>query len=94
MFASGVSHLYNLGGVDEIIESVADMRPRVKAQIDEIRRLKEAGEYDKVGPGSRLMSGIKRGGRKTSEKVFELMEEEFNLALSSWLGGEDDGFTP
>lgn len=94
VFASGVSHFYNLGGVDEIIESVADMRPRVKAQIDEIRRLKAAGEYDKVGPWSRLMSGIKRGGRKTSEKVIELMEEEFNLALSSWLGGEDDGSTP
>jgi len=70
------------------------MRPCVEAQIAEIRRLKAGGEHDKVGPWSRLMSGIRRGGRKTSEKVIELMENEFDLALPCWLGGEDNGPTP
>jgi len=35
-----------------------------------------------------------RGGRKTSEKVIELMEEEFEKALPCWLGRGDDEPTP
>jgi biotin-independent malonate decarboxylase gamma subunit len=94
VFAAGVSHFYNLGGVDGIVEEVEDMRASIETQITEIRRLKAGGEHDKVGPWSRLMSGIRRGGRKTSEKVIELMEEEFEKALPCWLGGEDDEPTP
>lgn len=94
VFAAGVSHFYNLGGVDGIVETIEDMRASVVTQIAEIRRLKAGGEHDEVGPWSRLMSGIRRGGRKTSEKVIQLMEDEFEKALLSWLGGEDDEPTP
>jgi biotin-independent malonate decarboxylase gamma subunit len=94
VFASGVDHFYNLGGVDQVVRAIEDMRPCVKAQIGEIRRLKADGRVDEVGPWSRLVSGIRRGGRKTSCQVIEQMENEFERALSWWLGGEDDGQTP
>lgn len=91
VFASGVRHFHNLGGVDRIVPAVEDMRVCIEAQIAEIRKAKADGKTDEVGPWSRLMSGIRRGGRKTSEKVIELMENQFEKALPRWFGGEDDG---
>lgn len=94
VFAAGVEHFYNLGGVDVIVPAIEDMRVCIESQITEIRQLKADGETDRVGPWSRLMSGIRRGGRKTSERVIELMENQFQKALPCWLGGEEHGPTP
>ncbi|WP_434310296.1 biotin-independent malonate decarboxylase subunit gamma [Hominifimenecus sp. rT4P-3] len=74
VFAAGADFFYRLGGVEEILDSVEDIRPSVSRQIKALRKEKEQG---KTGPLGRAILGEERGGRVWRSRVIRKMEEEF-----------------
>lgn len=85
VFAAGPEFFYRLGGVEELIEEVGDMRNVVLKQIAEIRTLKASGQSEKLGPAGRGLLGAERGGRKSRENVMALMRKQFAAVESKYL---------
>ena len=74
-----------LGGVDELIENVEDMRPTVIRHIGEVEAAKLAGDGDATGPMGHGTLGEERGGRMMRRKVIDRMEEEFSAVAGKYL---------
>lgn len=74
VFAPGADFFFRLGGVEEILNSVEEIRPRVIRQIGEVRERKRDGM---TGPLGRAALGEERGGRVCRGRVIRRMEEEF-----------------
>lgn len=85
VFAPGVDFFYNLGGVQEIVEKVEDMRPVIAKHVKEVAALKAAGEYEKLGPWGRGLLGDQRGGRVQRLKAIAKMNEEFAKVADKYL---------
>ncbi|MCL2699838.1 MAG: biotin-independent malonate decarboxylase subunit gamma [Defluviitaleaceae bacterium] len=83
VFASGADFFYELGGVEEIIESIDDLKPAVIKHIDEIYALRD--NLENTGPWSRGTLGAKRGGRKVRADVLAKMEEEFEAVAGNYI---------
>ncbi|MCJ7835053.1 biotin-independent malonate decarboxylase subunit gamma [Cuneatibacter sp. NSJ-177] len=81
VFAAGADFFYRLGGVEEIIDSVEEIRPRVIRQIGEVREQKAEG---KTGPMGRAALGNERGGRVWRSRVIRKMEEEYAEIADSY----------
>ncbi|MDO4754905.1 MAG: biotin-independent malonate decarboxylase subunit gamma [Parabacteroides sp.] len=77
VFAPGVNFFYNLGGVKEIVNSVEYMHEVISKHIKEVQKLKQAGEFEKLGPWGRGLDGDARGGRVTRLKAMAKMNEEY-----------------
>ena len=75
VFAAGADFFYQLGGVDELVDSMEKIPEAIRHQISDVRRAKEAGEF--TGPLGRGLLGKKRGGRKSRDQVIAKMEEEY-----------------
>lgn len=90
-FASGVTYFYRLGGVDEIIPGVEEVRPYMLRHIAEIRAFKTASDFDATGPWARLRTGIERQGRAAAGAVMDRIREQFQAVLPQWLGSDEDG---
>lgn len=79
VFAAGVNFFYKLGGVQEVIENVDDMRAVIIKHINEVYATKAAGEFEKLGPWGRGLLGAERGGRthrlQAVAKIFEEYDE-------------------
>jgi len=85
VFASGAEFFYKLGGVEEIVEDIDDMRGAVNRHIEEIYRLNSEGCSSKAGPWGRGELGAARGGRVMRKKVIDLMEKEFSAIAHNYL---------
>ena len=85
VFAAGPQFFYQLGGVDELIENVEDMRPTVIKHIGEVEEAKKTGESDASGPMYHGTLGNERGGRVTRPQVIERMGEEFAAVMGEYL---------
>jgi len=85
VFAAGVDFFYRLGGVNEVVQNVDDMRSAVERHVEEVRQLKSAGQSDKLGPWGRGILGAERGGRKTRAMVIEKMRTEFDSVVDNYL---------
>lgn len=85
VFAAGVDFFYRLGGVEEVIKRLEDMREVIVRHIEEIRSAKIAGQSAKLGPWGRGILGAQRGGRKTRAVVMEKMAEEFTSVAQRYL---------
>jgi malonate decarboxylase gamma subunit len=85
VFASGADFFHKLGGVEEIVNSVADMAEAIHRHIDEIYALNAAGKSEQAGPWGRGTLGAERGGRTTRKKVIEMMRKEFAEIESEYL---------
>lgn len=85
VFAAGPDFFYRLGGVEELIESIEDMRERVIAHVAEVRAKKIAGREDELGPWGRGRLGAERGGRLTRDRVMQIMNEEFEAVADRYL---------
>ena len=85
VFAPGVDFFYNLGGVQEIVNKVEDMRPVIAKHVKEVAALKAAGEYEKLGPWGRGLLGDERGGRVNRLKAIAKMNEEFAAVADKYL---------
>lgn len=77
VFASGVGFFYELGGLEEIVDSPEDMADAIDRHISEVVRCNAEGKSERCGPWGRGALGEKRGGRKTRAKVIAMMQEEF-----------------
>lgn len=85
VFAAGVDFFHRLGGVNEVVEKVGDMRDAVARHIQEVRTLKAAGQQEKLGPWGRGGLGAERGGRKARTKVIAQMHQEFDAVADKYL---------
>ena len=85
IFASGVDFFYKLGGVQEIIENIDDMRGLVQKHIEEIRAAKRAGRFDELGPKGRALLGEARKGRTYRTRVVALMNDQFDRVAAIYL---------
>lgn len=85
VFAAGVDFFYRLGGVNEVVYQVEEMRDAMIRHIDEVRELKLTGQFDKLGPWGRGTIGAERGGRQTRKMVIEKMIVEFNAVADKYL---------
>lgn len=77
VFASGAGFFYELGGLEEIVDSPEDMADAIDRHISEVVRCNAEGKSERCGPWGRGALGEKRGGRKTRAKVISMMQEEF-----------------
>jgi len=77
VFASGADFFYKLGGVEEIVENIEDMKAAIIRHIDEVYKLNQAGQSEQCGPWGRGLLGEERGGRTLRKKVLDQMETEF-----------------
>jgi malonate decarboxylase gamma subunit len=77
VFASGAQYFYQLGGVEEILESIDDMSGAINRHIEEIYRLNGEDHSVETGPWGRGELGNLRGGRVMRKKIIEQMENEF-----------------
>jgi biotin-independent malonate decarboxylase gamma subunit len=85
VFAAGVNFFYRLGGVEEVINRLEDMRDVIIRHINEVRNLKQAGKGDSLGPWGRGLLGAERGGRKVRAAVIQKMSEEFATVEKKYL---------
>ncbi len=85
VFAAGSDFFYKLGGVEEIIEKIEDIRNIVIKHINEVYALTASGSLEKTGPCSRGDLGNQRGGRKTRPEVLKKMYAQFDEIESKYL---------
>ncbi|MEN3931600.1 biotin-independent malonate decarboxylase subunit gamma [Microvirga sp. W0021] len=85
VFAAGPEFFYRLGGVEEIVENIPDMRDAVIKHVKEVRALKLAGKNDELGPWGRGKLGAERNGRPARAKAIEVMNKEFASVEDKYL---------
>lgn len=85
VFASGVDFFYKLGGVNEIISDLKELKSTVLKHIDQVAECKKNGEYGRLGPKGRGALGAERGGRVYREKVLKEMDEQFDAVAERYL---------
>lgn len=85
VFAAGVDFFYKLGGVEEVVNKVEDMKPVIKKHVDEIRELKKSGQAEKLGPWGRGALGNERGGRTARKQVIDKMNEQYKNVADKYL---------
>lgn len=87
VFAAGPQFFEKLGGINEIINQISDIRPKVIAHVNEVKSLKKQGNNEALGPWGRGCLGEKRGGRTTRPVVIQKMNEQFNAIKNRYLAG-------
>jgi malonate decarboxylase gamma subunit len=85
VFAAGPDFFYKLGGVEELIDAVEEMRERVIAHVAEVRSKKIAGRWEELGPWGRGALGAERGGRLSRGRVITTMNDEFDKVADRYL---------
>jgi malonate decarboxylase gamma subunit len=85
VFASGADFFYKLGGIEEIIGSIDDIKPAVIRHIAEIYALRVENTLKNTGPWSRGELGAKRGGRTVRSQVISKMQAEFDMVAEKYL---------
>lgn len=85
VFASGAEFFWKLGGIEEIIEQIDEMRDAVIQHIEKIRSLKETGQEETLGPVGRARLGEERGGRLMKIKIADLMHSEFEKISEKYI---------
>lgn len=85
VFAPGPNFFYNLGGVQELVNTIEDMRPCVIKHVKEVQQLKAEGKFEELGPWGRGLLGERRGGRVTRLKAMAKMNEEFAAVADKYI---------
>lgn len=85
VFAAGPQFFYQLGGVEEQIDEIDEIRNVVIRQVDEVRKLKAQGDVDHTGPWGRGLLGQERGGRETRAEVLALMKNQFDQVAGRYI---------
>lgn len=84
IFASGVDFFYKLGGVQEIINSVEDMRSILIRHIEEIRTTKQSGRFFELGPKGRALLGELREGRTYRAVAVRAIHEQYKKVADKY----------
>ncbi|HFQ8226926.1 TPA: biotin-independent malonate decarboxylase subunit gamma [Citrobacter freundii] len=77
VFAAGPQFFYHLGGIEQQIDELDQMRDALLQHMTEIRALKCEGQQHLLGPEGRGRLGFHRGGRKIRTAVQALMQQQF-----------------
>lgn len=85
VFAAGVDFFYKLGGVQEVVDKVENMREAIVRHIDEIYAIKAAGQFEKLGPWGRGILGQERGGRTHRLLAMEKMNAEYETVANKYI---------
>ncbi|MEG1726647.1 MAG: biotin-independent malonate decarboxylase subunit gamma [Acidaminococcaceae bacterium] len=85
VFAAGVEFFYKLGGVQEVVEKVEDMRKIIIKHINEVYTLKAKGEFEKLGPWGRGLLGKERGGRTHRLQAISKIVEEYDTVANKYI---------
>lgn len=85
VFASGADFFYRLGGVEEIVEDIDDMRDAVIRHINEVYQHNKEGRSELCGPWGRGILGEERGGRSHRGVVLKKMEAGFRAIEDQFL---------
>ena len=85
VFAAGPDYFYQLGGVEELIDSIEAMPERIIAHIAEVRAKKIAAKDDELGPWGRGFLSAERGSRLARSKVIQTMDDEFAEVAARYL---------
>lgn len=78
VFASGANFFYDLGGLEEIVPNIPDIKSYVDKNITEIYALRKENRNDETGPWGRGTLGAERKGRIARKNTIELMKKEFS----------------
>jgi len=81
VFASGPTFVHKLGGINAIIDDMAQARGKVIAAAANLRKTYPREEENGAGPAGRMLLGIERGGRPATARVMEQMRRETDAAL-------------
>jgi len=87
VFAAGPRFFSRLGGVEEIVTKIADIRSVIIRHEAEVREAKVNGLDDTLGPWGRGALGAERGGRAVRPEVIELLNSELNAVAEHYLPG-------
>lgn len=85
VFVAGPDFFYKLGGVQEIVDKVEDMRRAVIKHVDEVAALKAAGKGELLGPWGRGLLGEERGGRTHRLEAIKQMTAEFDAVADKYI---------
>jgi len=85
VFAAGVDFFYKLGGVQEVVNKVENMREAIIRHINEIYAIKAAGQFEKLGPWGRGLLGEERGGRTHRLLAIAKMNEEYEIVADKYI---------
>ena len=85
VFAAGVDFFYKLGGVQEIVMQLEDMRVAIQKHIQEIYQLKAAGKNELLGPWGRGILGAERGGRTHRVDTIAKVNEAFAAVAKQYI---------
>lgn len=81
VFASGAEFVYNLGGINELVEHEDDMQRMIVESFAQIAELRGKGQEECLGPMGRAKLGIERGGRTKMREVITKMHQEADSVL-------------
>ena len=83
--SAGVDFFYKLGGVQEIVNQVEDMREVIIRHIDEVAKLKAEGKGELLGPWGRGILGNERGGRIHRMEAIAKVNAEFTAVADKYI---------
>lgn len=85
VFAAGVNFFYKLGGVQEVVEKVEDMRDVILKHIQEVKQLKAEGKFELLGPWGRGILGNERGGRTHRMQAIAKVNEQYDQVKAKYI---------
>ncbi|AHG22474.1 malonate decarboxylase subunit gamma [Chania multitudinisentens RB-25] len=85
VFAAGPHFFYQLGGIEQQIEQLDEMRATLLQHIAQIEILKRDGQAHLLGPEGRGLLGAQRGGRKIRAEVQALMHQQFEAVADRYI---------
>ena len=87
VFAAGPQFFYQLGGVEEIVSQISDMREVTIKHVEAVRAAKVNGQEDSLGPLGRAAIGAEREGRAVRPTVIALLKKEWDAVSEHFLPG-------
>ncbi|ASG15028.1 biotin-independent malonate decarboxylase subunit gamma [Salmonella enterica] len=84
VFAAGPEFFWQLGGVEELVKILPDMKETIVRHIKEVREHKGNAGIMATGPQGRGISGDLRGGRKTRRVILAQMRQEYQAVAARY----------
>lgn len=84
VFAAGPEFFWQLGGVEELVKTIPDMKETIVRHIREVREQKGDAGIMATGPQGRGISGDLRGGRKTRAEILTQMRQEYQTVAGRY----------
>lgn len=84
VFAAGPEFFWQLGGVEELVRTIAEMKEAVARHITDVRQHKGESGTLATGPQGRGISGDLRGGRTTRGQILTQMRQEYQAVAARY----------